>query len=284
MWIASASTTTSRTGRTLAAGDVVDRAHARRAGSGRPTCGRCSPRRPWPSWLPPSVAAPGEVDVPPNRIPLDREAILPEMLTLVALEQADIDRIVASVPGGATNVQDIYPLAPLQEGILFHHLMEAEATPTCRTRCRFRHPREKLDGFSAALQAVVARHDVLRTAIAWEELPEPMQVVWREAFLPVEEVVLEAGAGDAARQLAERFDPRHYRIDLRAAPLMRAFAARDEAHGRWLLMMLSHHLLADPHHPGDPVERDPGASARTGRPAWPAATALPQLCGAGAPG
>ncbi|WP_428991063.1 amino acid adenylation domain-containing protein [Methylocapsa aurea] len=185
------------------------------------------------------------VIIPPNLIPIGCDAITPDMLTLAALSQSDIDRIVAAVLGGAANVQDIYPLAPLQEGILFHHLMATDGDPYLLPTLLAFDTHARVDAFLAALRAIVARHDILRTAVVWEGLPEPMQVVWRDATLIVEEVSLDAADGHVAEQLRQRFDPRGFRLDIRQAPMMRGFLSHDPAADRWLLLILSHHLASD---------------------------------------
>jgi amino acid adenylation domain-containing protein len=189
--------------------------------------------------------ASAEMEIPASRIPEGCESITPEMLPLVELSQAEIDRIVAGVPGGAANVQDVYPLAPLQEGFLFHHLLSEEGDPYLLSSATEFDTRARLDQYLAALQAVIDRHDILRTAMAWEELREPVQVVWRHAPLAVEEVQLDGEGDDAAGQLWRRYDPRRYRMDLGRAPLLRACIAEDRARGRWLLLILMHHLVGD---------------------------------------
>src|SRR5436305_7468686 len=92
---------------------------------------------------------------------------------------------------------------------------------------------------------VICRHDILRTSVVWEGLPEPAQVVWRQARLPVEEVAPDAAAADIAAGLRARFDPRRFRLDVRHAPLVRAFVAQDPVNERWLLLLLHHHLAVD---------------------------------------
>ncbi|HEX9935555.1 MAG TPA: amino acid adenylation domain-containing protein, partial [Longimicrobium sp.] len=204
-----------------------------------------------------------EVEVPANVIPEGSGFITPEMLPLVELSQAEIDRIVAGVPGGAANVQDIYPLAPLQEGFLFHHLLSEEGDPYLTPSVTEFDTRARLEQYLAALQAVIDRHDILRTAMAWEGLREPVQVVWRQAPLPVEEVELDAEGGAAAQQLWRRFDPRRYRMELGRAPLRRAYIAEDRARGRWVLLMLMHHLTSD--HESLEVQREEVSAYLLGR-------------------
>ncbi|WP_024781173.1 condensation domain-containing protein, partial [Pseudomonas corrugata] len=181
-----------------------------------------------------------EMSVPVNLIASDCQRITPDMLPLVTLTQDAIDRIVATVPGGAANVQDIYPLAPLQEGILYHHLAAEQGDPYVLQAQFAFDSRERLDDFTQALQGVIDRHDILRTAMAWEGLDEPVQVVWREASLGVEQVLLRGEDGDIAVQLNTR-----QHLDIRQAPLMCIRFAQDEIHQRWVATLLFHHMALD---------------------------------------
>uniref|UniRef100_UPI001590F49B AMP-binding protein n=1 Tax=Paraburkholderia mimosarum TaxID=312026 RepID=UPI001590F49B len=186
-----------------------------------------------------------EVAVPANLITAHSTAITPGMLPLIGLSQPEIDRVVATVPGGLGNIQDIYALSPLQEGILFHHLLASQGDPYLLVSQMAFAGRDLLERYLAAVQRVVDRHDILRTSFVWEGVSSPAQVVWRQARLEVVEVELDEADGPAHEQLRRRFDPRGQRIDLGRAPLIRFVTAREPGSGRWLLLGLQHHLIGD---------------------------------------
>nr|WP_280806652.1 non-ribosomal peptide synthetase [Pseudomonas batumici] len=192
-----------------------------------------------------AVGGSTEIVVPANLIPEHCEHITPDLLPLVSLTQAQIDRVVAAVPGGAANIQDIYPLAPLQEGILYHHLAAEQGDPYVQQALFYLEDRARLLAFVDAFEGVIGRHDILRTAVLWEGLDEPLQVVLRRAPMVLEELTFAPEAGDIASQLRGHFDPLHYRLDVRQAPLLRLACAYDAAQQRWVALLLFHHMALD---------------------------------------
>ncbi|MEU4924402.1 amino acid adenylation domain-containing protein, partial [Streptomyces parvus] len=190
-------------------------------------------------------AGAGSVTVPENLIPAGAEAITPEMLPLVDLTAAEIERISARVQGGAANIADIYPLAPLQEGIFFHSVLGSGSGAdvyVLPTVLGF-DTRDRAERFLEALQSVVDRHDILRTGFAWEGLREPVQVVLREATIPVEELQLTPRPDtDPVQQFLALCSPS---LDIRQAPLLRATVAAEPGGDRWLLALQAHHLVRD---------------------------------------
>src|SRR5581483_3738933 len=185
------------------------------------------------------------LQIAPNLIPAGCELITPAMLPLVELEPAQIERIVSLVPGGAANVQDIYPLAPLQEGILFHHLLDEHGgNAYVVTTVLSVSTRERLEELIAALQGVIDRHDILRTAVLWEQLPQPVQVVYRQATLPVEELHFDR-TGATLEQIQEWIRPERQRLELRRAPMMRLQIAADPHTSHWYALLQLHHMVGD---------------------------------------
>ncbi|MFD3731735.1 amino acid adenylation domain-containing protein [Streptomyces sp. NPDC058632] len=181
--------------------------------------------------------------VPDNPIPPDCERITPKMLPLVRLDQAEIDSVVEKVPGGAPNVQDIYPLVPSQEGILFHHLMDPANDPYVIPILLVAPDQQVCDSFVAALQALMDRHDVMRTAVVTEGLPEPVQVVLRDVRLEVERLSLDPDE-DAERQ-ARAWLSRPGAMSLDRAPLLRLAIAADRHSAQRYLLLSVHHLIED---------------------------------------
>ena len=199
-----------------------------------------------------------EVPAPPNVIPDGCQALHPDLLPLVSLTSDDIAKIVDRVDGGAANIQDIYPLAPLQEGLLFHHVLSQRGDFYLLRRLYLFESRARMDRYVDALQKVVDRHDVLRTAFLWEGLVEPVQVVLRHAPLSAEQVSMASAERDVLARLKALYDPVSYRLDVRAPPLIRLFYAWDGSRDRWVLLQLLHHLAMD-HATLDAITEEVGA-------------------------
>ncbi len=95
-------------------------------------------------------------------------------------------------------IEDLYPLSPLQQGMFFHDLQaEGEGLYLNQLVCELRGPLH-LDAFERAWKQVVALHPILRTAVEWEDVEEPLQVVLRDVEVPFRVRRLERRSGRRA--------------------------------------------------------------------------------------
>ena len=169
----------------------------------------------------------------------------PSDLPLVALSQAEIERLESAAGG----IEDILPLSPLQEGLLFHALYDDDAQAADVYTVQLELGLEgSLDSavLERAAQALVARHASLRAGFRHENLSRPAQIIvpqvavpWRGIDLSLldEDTRAQRLAGILAQDRAARFD-------LACAPLIRFTLIRLAA-DRHRLVVTNHHILMD---------------------------------------
>lgn len=143
-------------------------------------------------------------------------------------------------------IEDIYPLSPMQQGILFHTLYDSDSSVYFeQLSCLFAGDFNSA-AFKHAWQMVAERHSTLRTAFVWEEVKEPLQVVQHEARLIWEELDWRGfAATEQPRQLEDflRADRRRG-MEIARAPLMRFILIR-RAERAYHFIWSHHHLVLD---------------------------------------
>ncbi|MGW4061459.1 non-ribosomal peptide synthase/polyketide synthase [Amycolatopsis sp. NPDC004747] len=166
----------------------------------------------------------------------------PSDFPLAGLDQAAVDRLV----GDGREVDDVYPLTPLQAGMLFHTLLDPTAGAYVDQARMLLDGVRDLDAFAVAWQQVADRTPVLRSRLVWDGLEEPLQVVQRRAAVPVtrhdwRELPEAEQRTRLERLSAEEADAG---VDLTTAPLMRLaiVALTDD---RVLLVWTFHHIVLD---------------------------------------
>jgi amino acid adenylation domain-containing protein/non-ribosomal peptide synthase protein (TIGR01720 family) len=164
----------------------------------------------------------------------------PSDFPLARLTQQQVDRIAGA------NVADVYPLTPIQAGMVYHDVSEKdEGTYFQQTTFVLGGVTDPMR-LAMAWQEVFARTPVLRSRVVWQGVEEPLQVVHDDVTLPITVVdwsrLCEDRRKDALRRLLGRDRARG--IDLARAPLMRVTLARlgeDEVRVLWTF----HHVLLD---------------------------------------
>uniref|UniRef100_UPI0025EDDE3D non-ribosomal peptide synthetase n=1 Tax=uncultured Pseudomonas sp. TaxID=114707 RepID=UPI0025EDDE3D len=166
--------------------------------------------------------------------------VTPSDFPLVNLDQRELD----ALPVPAAHLQDIYPLSPMQQGMLFHTLLEQGGGDYVN---QMRVDVQGLDSqrFKAAWEATLAAHDVLRSAfILAGPMGEPLQLIHQHVALPYSEQDWQ-GRSEQQAALAALADAERVRgFDLAQAPLLRLLVVRtgEQSHH---LVYTSHHILMD---------------------------------------
>jgi amino acid adenylation domain-containing protein/non-ribosomal peptide synthase protein (TIGR01720 family) len=172
----------------------------------------------------------------------DAGGCTPSDFPLAALTQEEVDAVV----GNGRGVDDVYPLAPLQEGLLFHALAgDGSQAYQVQVALRLEGPLD-VPRFQAAWARVMERHPAFRSSFAWQGLPRPVQRVASTVDVPwlVEDWSgLDAAAREAALE-AYLADDRARGFDLDRAPLVRCALFRTGGEAHWFVLS-THHLLTD---------------------------------------
>ncbi|MEN8176173.1 MAG: condensation domain-containing protein, partial [Pseudomonadota bacterium] len=168
--------------------------------------------------------------------------ITPSDFPLAGLDQAALDALSQRF---GDHIAELYPLAPMQQGMLFHSLYAPERGEYVEQLHLALDGALDPEALRQAWEALLARHSVLRSAFLSDQT-QPVQLVLDRVALPWQALDWRDRSAEAQRQaLATLLTKERARgFDLDHAPLLRLQLIHESAL-RHRLVWHHHHLLLD---------------------------------------
>lgn len=165
----------------------------------------------------------------------------PSDFPLAKLHQKQLDSLI-----GNQSIEGLYPLSPLQQGILFHSLAATGIDMYFEQFSWTIRGQLDIEAFESAWQNVLTRHASLRAAVIWEGIDEPVQIVPSSISCPVIQLdwsVLSSAQQEEQLRAYLEADKRR-KVDFGNPPLMRLHLIQLDAKN-WKFIWSCHHLLMD---------------------------------------
>ncbi|MBV1880989.1 MAG: amino acid adenylation domain-containing protein [Pseudomonadales bacterium] len=170
----------------------------------------------------------------------------PSDFPLAQLDQVTLDAVVGEI----RDVENIYPLSPVQEGMLFHSLMEPDSWVYFDQVSVDLGSHLDAKSFVKAWEIIYQRHPILRSSCLWQEVARPLQMVRQSISLPF--VALDwssSGEGLAEAKVDQRLqqfleDDRNTGFDFSISSISRLVLIKLPS-GRYQFIWSFHHILLD---------------------------------------
>lgn len=172
---------------------------------------------------------------------------------LAQIKQEGLDKLISQISqkegtakGKVTNLLSIYDLSPMQQGMLFSSLLEPESGVYIQQFHCTLEGNLQVEAFWTVWKDMLKKHDILRTAFYWEELQQPVQVVFTERPLPYE---YHDWRSKPAQEIEEDWNKLLLEDSKKAfnyseGPLLRLYLIRSEDNV-YRFIFTHHHLLLD---------------------------------------
>jgi len=168
---------------------------------------------------------------------LDKEELTPSDLTVRDLSFDLLDQLQVKYP-----VQDIYPLSPMQEGMLFHSLLDPESDFYFEQMTYRLQGKLDINAVEASVRQLISRYDILRTLFIHEGLDRPLQVVLKERDA---DLIYKDVRGEGADQIGfYQQEDKSRKFNPGLDPLMRLTVLRTGTED-WCFIWSFHHIIMD---------------------------------------